>query len=245
MKKTIRITFSVLVISLAVFSITSCGGDQPVVQTARPQTQTESIPTATLIPTSDQLPTTSPIADITKQLSDLSIDDFFEESYKQLLLRSPEYLTSMGMSAAYGLRNDQLNNLSDAYLRETADLQVGILELLRGYNRSELTADQQLSVDVYEWYLDDLVRGQEFMYYNYPIHHFLISYHDELIRLFTEYHTIVTKEDAEDYIARLSQVDDQVDQLLEGLVRREVMGIIPPKFILEMARGVMVGYLGM
>ncbi len=185
------------------------------------------------------------MVEITKQLSGLPIDDFFEESYKQLVLRSPEYVTAMGMSEVYGIRNDQLNNLSDAYMRETADLQVAILELLRGYNRSELTPEQQLSMDVYEWYLDDLVRGQEFMYYNYPIHHFLVSYHDELIRLFTEYHTITTKEDAQDYIARLMQVDDQVAQLLEGMVRREEMGIIPPKFILEMATSVMYGYLGM
>jgi uncharacterized protein (DUF885 family) len=245
MRTIIRITFSVLAISLTAFLITSCGVGQPVELSTQPLTQTESIPTITLIPTSDQLPTPPSIADITNQLSGLPIDDFFEESYKQLLLRSPEYLTSIGMSEAYGLRNDQLNNLSDAYLKETADLQVAILELLREYDRFELTADQQLSMDVYEWYLDDLVRGQEFMYYNYPIHHFLISYHDELIRLFTEYHTISTKEDAEDYIARLRQVDDQVAQLLEGLIRREVMGIIPPRFILEMARGMMVGYLGM
>jgi uncharacterized protein (DUF885 family) len=247
MKKIVRITSSVLAISLAISSIASCGGGQPAERITPSLTQTESIPTTTLITTSDQLPTSSPIssvADVTKQLRGLSIDDFFEESYKQLLLRSPEYLTAMGMSEAYGVRNDQLNNLSDAYLRETADLQVAILELLRGYNRFELTPNQQLSVDVYEWYLDDLVRGQEFMYYNYPIHHFLISYHDELIRLFTEYHTIATREDVEDYISRLMLVDDQVAQLLEGMVRREVMGIIPPKFILEMARSVMYGYLG-
>jgi uncharacterized protein (DUF885 family) len=209
---------------------------------------TVSIQATAIKPTSEQLTAPqaeSSVAEITKQLSGLPIDDFFEESYKQLVLRSPEYVTAMGMSEAYGLRNDQLNNLSDEYLRETADLQVTILELLRGYNRSELSSEQQLSMDVYEWYLDDLVRGQEFIYYNYPIHHFLISYHDELIRLFTEYHTITTREDAQDYIARLSQVDDQVAQLLEGLVRREELGIIPPKFILEMARGVMVGYLGM
>lgn len=250
MGKIIRITFSVLVISLAVSSVTGCSGGQVVEQPTVTLTEMKSIPTATQVvlkPTSDQL-TTPPlkptVTDITKQLGGLPIDDFFEESYKQLLLRTPEYLTAMGMSEAYGLRDDQLNDLSDAYLRDTADLQVAILELLRGYDRSELSPNQQLSMDVYEWYLDDLVRGQEFMYYNYPIHHFLISYHDELIRLFTEYHTITTKEDAEDYIARLSQVDDQVAQLVEGLVRREDIGIIPPKFILEMARGVMVGYLG-
>ena len=251
MRKIISTTFSIVALSLVVLSVTGCAMTQKVEQPTPPPTQTVIVPTVTQValePTSEQLSTPSlepSIADITKQLEGLAIDDFFEESYKQLILRTPEYLTAIGLADAFGFRNDRLNDLSDAYLRETAELQVAILELLHGYDRSELSQDQQLSFDVYEWYLDDLVRGQEFMYYNYPIHHFLISYHDELIRLFTEYHTISSKEDAEDYVSRLSQVDDQIAQLLDGLDRREEIGIIPPKFILLMAKSIMVGYLGM
>jgi len=36
---------------------------------------------------------------------------------------------------------------------------VGILDLLRAYDRSTLSPDQQVSYDVYEWYLDDRVRA--------------------------------------------------------------------------------------
>jgi uncharacterized protein (DUF885 family) len=43
-------------------------------------------------------------------------------------------------------------------------------------------------------------------------------------------------QDAEDYVARLAQVDDQVAQLLEGLARREALGVIPPQHILQAAR---------
>jgi len=183
------------------------------------------------------------VDDIVENLTGLSIDAFFDESYKQLLLRYPELLTALGISDWFGLRNDQLNNLSDEYVRETQQLEAALLELLREYDRSQLTKEQQISYDVYEWYLDDVVRGHEFMYYNYPMHHFLLSYHDELVRLFTEYHTIADKEDANDYVERLSQVNTQIDQLLYGLKKREELGVVPPTFIVDMTRHTLVDFL--
>jgi uncharacterized protein (DUF885 family) len=177
-------------------------------------------------------------------LEGLPLDDFFEASYIQLLLRYPERLTQLGIAETLGLRNDQLNNLSDDYVRETQELEVAILSLLRTYDRAGLTPEQQVSYDVYEWYLDDLVRGHAFMYYDYPVHHFLGSYHDQLMRLFTETHPIDTRQDAEDYVSRLSQVDDQIAQLLEGLRQREEIGVIPPEFIVEMTVSRIKRYLG-
>jgi len=224
----------------------------PPTDTAVMPTDTPVPPTATFVPPTDTPPpsdtpvaptvtpetpaTPPPVADIVASLEGLTLDDFFEESYKQLRLRDPEGLTYDGLVEEYGLRNDQLNNLSDAYIRETQELEAAILDLLRTYNRAELTPEQQVSYDVYEWYLDDLVRGHEFMYYDYPVHHFIGSYHDELVRLLTEIHPLTDKQDAEDYVSRLSQVDDQVEQLLEGLKLREEAGVIPPRFIVRLTR---------
>jgi uncharacterized protein (DUF885 family) len=173
------------------------------------------------------------LPEIVASLEGLPLDEFFEESYKQLLLRNPEVLTQLGIAEAYGLRNDRLNDLSDAYLRETQALEVAILDLLRTYDRAALPPEQQISYDVYVWYLDDRVRGHAFMYHNYPVHHFLGSYDDELIRTLTEIHPLATRQDVEDYVSRLAQVDDQVGQLMEGLKLREEAGVIPPKFIVQ------------
>lgn len=184
-----------------------------------------------------------PVADIAARLKGLPIDEFFEESFKQLLLRDPQDITDLGIADDYGLRNDQLTNLSDAYTKETQNLEAAILELLRAYDRDTLTPEQQLSYDIYEWFLDDLVRGHKFMYYDYPVHHFLGNYPDELVRFFTECHPVTSKEDAEDYIARLSQVTVQVDQVLEGLTLREKAGVVPPKYIVSMAKEWITEYL--
>ena len=177
--------------------------------------------------------TTSTTADSAADLEGLPIDTFFEESYKLLLLRDPEYLTELGITELYGMGNDQLTNISDAYIRETYELHAAILELLREYDRSQLTPEQQISYDVYEWYLDDIVRQQEFMYYNYPVTHFLTGVQNQLIHFFTDIHPVTNKQGAEDYITRLQQVDTKFDQLIEGLRLREEAGIIPPRFIIQ------------
>lgn len=176
-------------------------------------------------------------------LEHLSIDEFFEESYKQLLLRNPEQITALGLSESFGLRDDALNNLSEEYTRETQQLQKHILSLLHTYDRSSLTPDQQISYDVYEWFLDDLIRGHEFMYYQYPVHHFLGSYDDELVRLFTEYHVLDDAEAAQDYVSRLSKVDTQVGQVIEKLKACKNAGVIAPIFIIEWAKGNLYNFI--
>jgi len=211
----------------------------PPTATATVEPTTTHTVTATATPTETPIPSPTPqpsVEQIVAGLQGLEIDAFFEASYRELLLRRPESITALGVSSLYGVRNDRLNDLSDAYLRETQALEVAVLDLLREYDRGALSAEQQTSYDVYEWYLEDRVRGHAFLYHDYPIHHFLGSYHDELTRLLTELHPLSSVQDAEDYIARLAQVDEQVAQLLEGLARREVLGVIPPRHILQAAR---------
>ncbi len=261
---------SLVVVLVAILAV-GCTGARPTGQPAmQPAATREAVPegisetsepAATSLP--ESTPSTAPLPDagesasaetvpvqpgivgIAAKLAGLPLDDFYEESYNQLLLRDPQRLTGMQLSEAFGLRNDQLTNISDAYLRETQELEAAILHLLRSYDRAALTAEQQISYDVYEWYLDSLVRGHEFMYYGYPLHHFLGSYQFNLDQLFTEYHLLADRQDVEDYISRLSQVDDQVEQLMEGLALRDKAGLTPPRFIVELTISDLMAYLQM
>ena len=182
--------------------------------------------------------------EIAASLEGLPLEGFLEESYKQLLLRSPEMITNLGLAESYGMRNDRLDDLSIEFIRETQALERAILDLLRTYDQDSLTPEMQVSYDVYEWYLDNQVRGHEFMFHNYPFHHFYWSFHLRLIELFTNLHPLHTRQDIEDYITRLSLVDAQVDQLLEGIKIREDMGVILPKFIVDRTKSELIQYLG-
>jgi uncharacterized protein (DUF885 family) len=191
-------------------------------------------------------PTQTPasIQDIAGKLKGLAIDAFFDESYRQLMLRDPEGITAAGVSARIGIGDDRLNDLSDAYTRQTQQLVRAVLDLLPGYDRKTLTPGQQVSYDVYRWYLEDLVKGQQFMYDNYPIHHFVDNYQDKLVRLFTDYQPMTSHKDAEGYISRLGQVKVQVSQLLEGLRLRQQAGVVLPDFILQQTLFNINDYLG-
>jgi uncharacterized protein (DUF885 family) len=169
----------------------------------------------------------------TSSLVGLPFDDFVEASYSRWLVRHPELLTSLGVADQYGLRNDRLTDLSAKSLLETQRMEGETLRLLRSYDRGALSADQQLSYDIYEWYLQHLVAGHRWMYHDYPVHHFINSYNDQLLRGLTDEHPIEDAEDAGDYIAKLSQIATQAGQMIEGLKVRRDLGVLPPDFILQ------------
>lgn len=188
---------------------------------------TEALPTSTSTSVPIDLPA------VAEGLQGLSIDAFFEESYLRIGLRCPECITTLGLSEALGVRKDQLNDMSDAYIRETQALEKAILALLKTYDRATLTQEQQLSYDVYTWYLEDKIRGHEFMYYDYVILPGVIGYQDNLVQFFTDIYPLTNQQDAEDYVTCLSQVETQMKQVVDGLKRREEIGVILPHGILQ------------
>jgi uncharacterized protein (DUF885 family) len=177
--------------------------------------------------------TALPVEDILANLEGLPIDRFFEESFKILLLRDPEGLTELGLGDFYGVGNGSLTDLSDAFIRQTQALETGILTRLQNYDRSLFTPAQALTARIYEWYLDDLVRGHDFMYDDYPINPIITSLHLRLYFLFTEYHPLTDEQDGRDYVSRLSQMGNKFDQIIDGLRRREELGVILPRFIID------------
>jgi uncharacterized protein (DUF885 family) len=170
-------------------------------------------------------------------LAELGFGDFVEDSYRLLLARDPEHLTALGIADEFGMRNDQLNDYSEPFTMATETLESAILDQLRGFDRSKLEPADRLSYDVYEWYLDQQVRGHRFRYHDWPVHYFVNAYNTGLMLFFQEVHPMDTLTDAEDYIARLGQIPRQVSQVLDGLRTREAMGILPPKGIVEWTIG--------
>ena len=172
-----------------------------------------------------------PVAELAATLKGLPIDEFFERSFGLLMKRDPEWVTTEGLMERLGTGNDRLTDISDAYVRETHELQVAILDLLREYNRNAIGPEQQISYDVYEWYLDDQVRQHEYRYYDYPVTHFTTGVQYQLIQFFTDIHPFESRQDVEGYVARLYQVDDKFEGLIEGLQLRQAAGVILPQFI--------------
>jgi uncharacterized protein (DUF885 family) len=214
--------------------------------TAVPPSATPIPPTEAPTPISEPELDQPSIADLLATLEGLPIEQFFELSYRQLQLRDPDTLVINGLAVEYGVANDRFTDMSDSYIRETQQLELAILDLLRTYDRSALPSDQQLSYDVYEWYLDDLVRGHAFMYHDYPVNSLTIwGKQNWLVDFLVSYQPIADKQDAEAYIVRLSQIDTWVEQLLAGLRLRQQAGVVPPSYIIDESIGQVEGHLRM
>ncbi|HSF81254.1 MAG TPA: DUF885 domain-containing protein [Anaerolineales bacterium] len=250
-----KVLNAVLMATLFSLILGACGGNAPAAQTpvATPSQQA-AIPTETptlalqttrqeMTPDSSAVSGDTDSVDvIIASLEGLPLTQFFDESSRQLLLRDPELITELGLADHLGVRNDRLNDLSEEYLQDTHKLQSAILARLQSFDREMLEGQDAISYDVYKWYLQSLVDGQAFAYHNYPVHHFLGGYQFDLEFLLTDIQPMEDMQDSEDFIARLSQVDRQVTQLIVGLEKREAIHAIPPRFILDMAIGNLEGY---
>jgi uncharacterized protein (DUF885 family) len=168
---------------------------------------------------------------------ELPFDQFLEDSWHSLMRRDPELLTELGLSAVFGMADDRLNDISAAYQSETYVLYEQILETLYSYDRDSLTSEQRLNYDIYAYYLEDMRRGQPFINDNYPVNHFSVGVQNQLIHFFSNIHPVTDRQSAEDYVTRLSQVDDKFDQLIANMQRSEESGVITPRLILQWSLG--------
>ena len=209
--------------------------DQPAIETPTtpPQETSAGQPTEAAAVVPEAPDSGTPVDALAAEMEALELDDFFEVSWRELSLRDPEAVLADGLAKNYGLADAQLTDISDGYNRETQAMVATILDMLRTYERDELSPEQQVSYDVYEWYLNDRVRQQQFMYHDYPANFIVTAVHEQLTHFFTDLHPLSSKQEAEDYIARLKQVDTKFEQLLEGLRLREEAGIVPPRFAVE------------
>lgn len=172
---------------------------------------------------------------LAEELQGLTLDDFFFESFGALLKRSPEDVVWDALESTFPLDDVLLNDLSDAYQRETFAMYQVVLDALRTYDRSMLTADQQLDYDVYEYYLQDVVERLEWIYYDFRATYMLFSAQSSTELFLADIHPLATRQDAEDLIARLNLVDDKFDQLIAHLENQRAAGIVEPRLTLDIA----------
>ena len=164
----------------------------------------------------------------------LSISIFFERAFIQFMLEDPEAVSSLGIFEQLGYKgfDGMLTDVSPAHEQKLAQMARDDLDTLRKYDRASLSPANQLSYDVLEWFLRDLVEGQRWLFYDYPVNQ-LFGVQSSTPDFMVQIHPIGDRRDVHNYTARLSGFSHKFDQLLEGLRLRESKGIVPPKFVIE------------
>ena len=158
---------------------------------------------------------------------------FFDRVFVEYAFHDPQLLSSLRMLPSWlDWYSDDLNDLS---LARSAQLDAKVREdlaTLRSYDRASLDADNQLSYDMLEYFLHIQVQGQRFGRHNYPLNQ-LFGVQNELPSFMATQHAITSLADGDDYVARLDKFPVAYAQLMEGLLKREAEGIVPPRFVVE------------
>ena len=163
-----------------------------------------------------------------------SVETFFEEFTARWVRHDPDLATATRYFTGEEQRRleRQLTPVSDEWRQARVGMAREGLDELRTFDRSAMTDTERVSADVMEWLLDVVVSGEAYDEYTFPFEQFR-GLNVALVNTLTIVHPLRTGTDAENYLARLEQVDERVR---EGLVRAERLiakGLIPPRFIVQ------------
>lgn len=162
-----------------------------------------------------------------------NIDHFYNRVFMQYALENPEMLTSMRMLPSWAdWYNDDFADRSPAYEEAVFKLTADALRTLRSYDLESQNESQQLSTRILDWHLETSVRGEPYLYHNYPVNQ-LFGVQSNLPSFMAEQHLIARRSEAEDYLARLGKFGTVFEQLDKSLRLREEKGITPPTFVVD------------
>ena len=118
--------------------------------------------------------------------------------------------------------------------REKAELAMARrhLEELQRFEQQDLDAQDRLSVDILAWQLDQQLRGEDFIWHDFPVNQ-LMAIHNMLPGFMTAQHPLRNERDIDFYIERLSQFPAAFQGTVEVVAHRAAMGILPPRFAIE------------
>jgi len=171
----------------------------------------------------------------TASIQGLTLTDFYQVSFGGLLSRSPETLVTTALDDIYPQVQARINDWSPQFRTDTWTIYQLALDKLLTYDRSTLSADEQLNYDVYEWYLQDFLDEQAFDLYSFPATYSGFGVPRNMQRFFDELHPLETAQDLQNYLDRLSTVDTKFAQIVAHLQRQRDAGIIEPALSMQVA----------
>ena len=162
----------------------------------------------------------------------VNINLFFGRTMLQIMLQSPEMLSSLHVLEPLGItdHNAKLDDESlaagDRFLTQLKEAN----RVLKTYEDEDLSAADLMSKRIAATLLGAVVEGEKFRYHSFPVNQ-LFGVQSNFPSFMESTHQINSVGDAEDYISRLQAVGLKFDQVLEGLQKRDELNIQPPQFL--------------
>ncbi|MEO1321992.1 MAG: DUF885 domain-containing protein [Pseudomonadota bacterium] len=170
------------------------------------------------------------------------LNAWFEAKYRESIARSPMRATFLGSRENY----DKWDDVTEAAQRAELEIQrADVAEMKELFDPANLTEQGQLSYRLAEYELERDEISARWRGYNYTFSQ-MRGAHSRIASFLIGQHKILSKSDAEAYIARLEGVETYLGQHLDNAKSSAERGIRPPvwvyDFVIEGAANVVDGY---
>lgn len=179
-------------------------------------------------PTDKEAPPSSPesLASVEPPaIPDLATTDltvFMDRVTLSLLERDPEWMTELGLAD----RHDRLTPDDGAHHAVVVAIAGAALDEMASIDL-DLDGDTAISHAIFDWWLRDIVAGRDFVLHDYPAG-FITGVHVRVPGFLIDVHPLSSQEDAEDYLARLGELGNEVRSVRNLIREAEEAGILMP-----------------
>ncbi|WP_233496436.1 DUF885 domain-containing protein [Corallincola holothuriorum] len=157
---------------------------------------------------------------------------FLDREVVKIAFDSPETLTSLGFLESVGITGHNAK-LDDDRPEKTTELFATIKQFRAGLDQyDDLEGQEALSQEITAYLLDTFIAAEPYKLHTYPVNQ-LFGVQNGYPSFMEAQHQVNSLEDAENYIARLQDVQRKFAENLQGLKLREEAGIIPPRFVID------------
>ncbi|WP_240695165.1 DUF885 domain-containing protein [Corallincola luteus] len=157
---------------------------------------------------------------------------FLDREVVKIAFDSPETLTSLGFLESVGITGHNAK-LDDDRPEKTTELFATINQFRAGLDQyDDLEGQEALSQEITAYLLDTFIAAEPYKLHTYPVNQ-LFGVQNGYPSFMEAQHQVNSLKDAENYIARLQDVQRKFAENLQGLKLREEAGIIPPRFVID------------
>ena len=159
------------------------------------------------------------------------LGQFFDDFTAEWVRRDPDLATATRYfsGAEQDRLEQQLTPNTRAWALERIALARRGLRELDKFDTAKLDESQRLSAQLMHWMLDSVVRSEQYMDYRFPLDQFGGA-NVQLVETLTLRHPLATEKDASNYVKRLAQVGQRMDESLVEAKRIAADGHDPAGF---------------
>ena len=171
-----------------------------------------------------------------------NIDHFADRSMIMVMRENPELLTYLGLieNTPLDFHSDKLSDLSPISEQESVAQLREQFEMLKQYDRRELSGQQAITFDYLYWRMAAKLQAFEFPYHfdnemymgPYPANQ-MTGMQDFPLTILGESQQVVDVASAERYLARVEALAAYLGSLQAAMAYRSDLGMIPPKIIMQ------------